>query len=403
MQNYYQILGFDHANVTQNEIRQAYINWVRKYYPNINFGDIYFDDRLKEINNANDNLSDAKKRLIYDNNHKASLVFNKEEIAKQKEQDELKHQEVHAKQAEKIAKQKQAEEEKKEREQQAQKQAEAAKKAKMNEAEELKKQQKDFEAQREQIRKQQQEFETEKEKIRKQQQDLAKKEQDLAKEKENLKRQQPNEAERLKREQEIKRRETELHREKEYLTAELNNFKHKEKEYEDRINFLHTENRILEEKLKLLMTMYPKPPFPPYVFYFIGIMVLIVFMGVFTYLNKGGIVKPPIKPEITEVIPPNKEIKKEKIQKYLSQIATKNTNSKEREEAKANLLKIVNELAKVYILAESDRNIIKDDFLLEDYVDDIILSNKVKTIQVVEIEFGNNEEIREITIKETEN
>ncbi len=383
MQNYYQILGFNHSNITQNEVRQAYLTWVQKYHPDRNFGDNYFNNRLKEINNANDYLSDAKKRITYDNNYKTSLVFNKEEITKQKEQDELKYKEIHAKHAEKIAKQKQAEE------------------AKMKETEELKKQQQEFETQKEQIRKQQQDFELQKEKIRKQQQDLAQKERDLAEEKENLKKQQPNDAERLRREQEVKRKETELHREKEYLTAELDNLKHKENEYKERIEFLHTENRILEEKLNFIMSMYvQKTDYTPY---FIGAIIVIILIGGFMFLGREKEIKPNEKTEITDIISPNKETEKEKIQKYLTQIAARETNRNQKDKAKANLFKIVNELATVYILAQSDANIIKNEFLLEDYVDDIILTNKVKIIKVVEIEVGNNEKINEITITETEN
>ncbi len=377
MQNYYQILGFDHPNITQEEIKASYLNWNRKYHPDKNYGDTYFNDRLKEINNANDYLSDAKKRINYDNRYKTSLVFNKDEIAKQKEQDALRHKEIHTKHAEKKAKQ-----------QQAQKQAEEELKAKMKEQEELKRKQQEFEAQ--------------KEKIKKQEAELAQKQRDLDKEKENLKKQQPNDAERSKREQELSHKQKELHIEKEYLTAELENLKHKESEYKDRINFLHTENKILEEKLKFIMGFYT-PKEPDYPLHFIGAIIVIILIGGFMFLGREKEIKPDKTTEIVEVIPPAQETKKKKIQKYLTQIAAKETNRNQKDKAKANLLKIVNELAAVYILAQSDANIIKNEFLLEDYVDDIILTNKVKMIKVVEIEVGSNEKINEITIKETEN
>lgn len=372
MQNYYQTLGFDHPNITQNEVRQAYLAWVQKYHPDKNYGDSYFDNRLKEINNANDNLSDAKKRINYDNRYKTSLVFNKDEIAKQKEQDEIRHNEIHTKQAEKKAKQQQAEEELK---------------AKMKEQEEFKRKQQELEAQ--------------KEKIKKQEAELAQKQRDLDKEKENLKKQQPNDAERSKREQELNRKQKELHIEKEYLTAELENLKHKENEYKDRINFLHTQNTILEEKLKFIMSMYvPKTDYTPY---FIGAMIAIVLIGGFIFWDRKKEIKPDAKTEIVEDVRPTQETNKEKIQKYLTQIAAKETNRNQKDKAKASLFKIVNELATVYILAKTDARIIKNEFILEDYVDDIVLTNKVKVIQVVEIEVGNNQKINEITINEAEN
>src|SRR5579863_4127362 len=63
--DYYTILGVDkHAN--QKEIQKAYRKLARKYHPDVNPGDTTAEKQFKEINEANEVLSDPEKRKKYD-------------------------------------------------------------------------------------------------------------------------------------------------------------------------------------------------------------------------------------------------------------------------------------------------------------------------------------------------
>src|ERR1700744_631162 len=63
--DYYAILGIKKA-ATQDEIRKAFRKLARKYHPDVNPGDKKAEERFKEISEANDVLSDEKKRKVYD-------------------------------------------------------------------------------------------------------------------------------------------------------------------------------------------------------------------------------------------------------------------------------------------------------------------------------------------------
>ncbi len=63
--DYYKILGVS-ENAEQKEIRQAYRKLARQYHPDVNPGDQAAEDRFKEINEANEVLSDPEKRKKYD-------------------------------------------------------------------------------------------------------------------------------------------------------------------------------------------------------------------------------------------------------------------------------------------------------------------------------------------------
>jgi len=63
--DYYDVLGVPRT-ATQKEITSAFRKLARKYHPDVNAGDKEAEARFKEITQAHDVLSDAKKRRLYD-------------------------------------------------------------------------------------------------------------------------------------------------------------------------------------------------------------------------------------------------------------------------------------------------------------------------------------------------
>ena len=63
--DYYAILGVK-KTATPEEIRKAFRKLARKYHPDVNPGDKKAEEKFKEISEANDILSDEKKRKVYD-------------------------------------------------------------------------------------------------------------------------------------------------------------------------------------------------------------------------------------------------------------------------------------------------------------------------------------------------
>src|SRR5579875_32839 len=63
--DYYATLGVK-KTATAEEIRKAFRKLARKYHPDVNPGDKKAEEKFKEISEANDILSDDKKRKIYD-------------------------------------------------------------------------------------------------------------------------------------------------------------------------------------------------------------------------------------------------------------------------------------------------------------------------------------------------
>ena len=64
-QDYYKTLGVD-KNATADDIKKAYRTLVKKYHPDLHPGDAAAAEKFKEINEANEVLSDPKKRQNYD-------------------------------------------------------------------------------------------------------------------------------------------------------------------------------------------------------------------------------------------------------------------------------------------------------------------------------------------------
>jgi DnaJ-class molecular chaperone len=62
--DYYKILGVS-KDADQKEVRQAYRKLARKYHPDVNPGDTAAEDKFKEMNEANEVLSDPEKRKQY--------------------------------------------------------------------------------------------------------------------------------------------------------------------------------------------------------------------------------------------------------------------------------------------------------------------------------------------------
>jgi molecular chaperone DnaJ len=64
-QDYYETLGVS-RKATQKEIRAVYRKLARKYHPDLNPGDKSAEEKFKQVQEAYDVLSDAKKRQMYD-------------------------------------------------------------------------------------------------------------------------------------------------------------------------------------------------------------------------------------------------------------------------------------------------------------------------------------------------
>src|SRR2546421_4797129 len=63
--DYYAILGVD-RKADDKQIKSAYRKLARKYHPDVNPNNKQAEEKFKEISEANDVLTDPKKRKIYD-------------------------------------------------------------------------------------------------------------------------------------------------------------------------------------------------------------------------------------------------------------------------------------------------------------------------------------------------
>jgi len=63
--DYYEVLGVPRT-ASAKEIKSAFRKLARQYHPDVNAGDAAAEARFKEVNTANEVLSDASKRKKYD-------------------------------------------------------------------------------------------------------------------------------------------------------------------------------------------------------------------------------------------------------------------------------------------------------------------------------------------------
>lgn len=66
IKDYYKILGFKNSRASLDDIKNAYREQAKKYHPDVNKNNKKAEERFKDISEAYNTLSDAKKRRKYD-------------------------------------------------------------------------------------------------------------------------------------------------------------------------------------------------------------------------------------------------------------------------------------------------------------------------------------------------
>ena len=72
MDNYYKILGVENF-ASIDEIKIAYKKLSKKFHPDVNDGDKFFEEKFKELQKVYESLSDLNIRAVYDEHLKKSL------------------------------------------------------------------------------------------------------------------------------------------------------------------------------------------------------------------------------------------------------------------------------------------------------------------------------------------
>lgn len=83
--DYYEILGLENTRVSIDEIKSAYRSAAKKYHPDLNVGDSFSEDKIKEINEAYRTLSVPSAKKKYDRTWNTYHVRNKQKKLKSKE------------------------------------------------------------------------------------------------------------------------------------------------------------------------------------------------------------------------------------------------------------------------------------------------------------------------------
>ena len=68
--DYYKILGLETNKVSVEEIKIAYREQAKKYHPDLNAGDNRYEERLKDINEAEKYCNNIKSRIWKNTNNR---------------------------------------------------------------------------------------------------------------------------------------------------------------------------------------------------------------------------------------------------------------------------------------------------------------------------------------------
>ena len=72
MDNHYKTLGVPNF-ASLEDIKEAYRKLSKKFHPDLNEGDKFFENKFRELQSVYETLSNAKTRLVYDENLKSYL------------------------------------------------------------------------------------------------------------------------------------------------------------------------------------------------------------------------------------------------------------------------------------------------------------------------------------------